>query len=263
MPAVVEENAKTLGQYWALIESFSPDITNLWFRGIGTSAYELVPSLYRHKKVKDGSKNPAQLENEIVERFKERAIPFLEKDIAEPWGRLFFMQHYGMPTRLLDWSENPLVALYFALVDAKKDDDGNIVSSPVVWILDPISWNKSSIESYANCNQILTVTDPIMTNYALSPAGEILQNYPVAIYGAHNSKRIVAQRGVFVIFGKLNESMEQISLNFHNQPLLKVNIDKGDVPTLFTQLQKNGVTDSVIFPDLTGLSLEIKRYFNF
>ncbi len=197
-------------------QSFSPDITNLWFRGIGTSAYELVPSLYRHKKSKRSNrKKPAQLENEICERFKERAIPFMEKDITEPWERLFFMQHYGIPTRLLDWSENPLVALYFALADAKKDDAGNIVSSPTVWILDPVSWNKSSIETYVNCNRILTVTDPIMTNYALSPAGEILQNNPVAIYGAHNSKRIVAQRGVFVIFGKLNESMEQISLNFH------------------------------------------------
>lgn len=50
---------------------------------------------------------------------------------------LTLMQHYGLPTRLLDWSESPLVALYFAL---SSDEDAK--ADAAVWVLNPMKLNK-------------------------------------------------------------------------------------------------------------------------
>ncbi|MCB5383968.1 FRG domain-containing protein [Blautia glucerasea] len=63
----------------------------------------------------------------------------LNSEAPQPYDRaswLTMMQHYGLPTRLLDWSESPLVALYFALSEKKDDIDA------AVWIMNPMKLNK-------------------------------------------------------------------------------------------------------------------------
>ena len=94
-----------------------------------------------------------ELETQIMDRFNQRSVPFLSKplDKKNDWEVLFFMQHYGIPTRLLDWSENPFVALYFALTSASY----KIVSKKreyeedaCIWVLDPIVWNQESLNNH-------------------------------------------------------------------------------------------------------------------
>ena len=90
----------------------------LWYRGCGKVSHELKPSLYRHK----GSKTIEDfmaLEKRLLSRFRERSIPFHAVLMTDPWEWLFLMQHYGVPTRLLDWSESPLMALFFAVTSAR------------------------------------------------------------------------------------------------------------------------------------------------
>ncbi len=59
------------------------------------------------------------------------------------WEWYFLMQHYGAPTRLLDWTGNPLVALYFAIVDQEVHGKNR---DAAVWVFDPWEWNKLNCE---------------------------------------------------------------------------------------------------------------------
>src|SRR2546427_12382459 len=84
-----------------------------WFRGLEDAAYELLPGAYRYK-IAD--------EDELRAEFKRRAWPMLtEARPSNDWEWYFLMQHYGMPTRLLDWTDGALLALYFAVRSSKRD----------------------------------------------------------------------------------------------------------------------------------------------
>ncbi|MBB1651683.1 hypothetical protein A9976_19815 [Delftia sp. UME58] len=74
-----------------------------------------------------------------------------------------------------------------------------------------------------------------------------------------------AQRGVFTIFGQRVESMEQqfVAGNFLKDSLTKIIIPAGKIAEMLAMLLKLGYTDSVTYPDLSGLAMEIKRYHGF
>src|SRR5205807_197229 len=80
----------------------------LWYRGCGRVSHQLKPSLYRHKG-SNTIEDLMKLEKLLLARFQQRSIPFLSRSISDTWEWLFLMQHYGVPTRLLDWSESPLM----------------------------------------------------------------------------------------------------------------------------------------------------------
>ena len=85
----------------------------LWHRGCADfDHHHLTPGLYRHP-TKTNIKALLALEKDILKYFELRSIPFVERILEDSWKRLFFMQHHAIPTRLLDWTENPFVALYF------------------------------------------------------------------------------------------------------------------------------------------------------
>jgi hypothetical protein len=92
-----------------------------------------------------------------------------------------------------------------------------------------------------------------------------MNNHPVALFGSHNSPRIVAQQGVFTIFGQNQTPMEQVygSEGFPANCLIKVTIKTSVIKSIRTSLLNHGVTESVVFPDLEGLAREIKRTFGF
>ena len=209
------------------------------------------------------------LEKRLVARFQQRSIPFHTRHIANNWEWVFLMQHYGVPTRLLDWSESPLMALFFAVTCARHElgSRGSPVfkSDAAIWLLDPAQWNKKSVDLKSFSGEVLTTDDPNANAYA--PIGDVktMKPFPIAVYGAHNSQRIVAQRGVFVCFGKDTRPMEKIYVDddFPDDCLLKLIVKKGQLPAVHSALQRHGLTDSVVFPDLDGLAREIKREHGF
>jgi hypothetical protein len=179
------------------------------------------------------------------------------------------MQHFGIPTRLLDWTENPYIGLYFALCGKPDRYVGGtpvFSSDAAVWILDPIAWNKKALDDITWTEGILTPPDDKpLSGYEPFQSPTMIKNYPVAIYGTHNSYRIVAQRGVFMIFGKSLLPMEETyqNLAFPEDTLVKVIIQHDKIGPLMRSLSDIGITDSVVFPDLDGLAKETRRSFGF
>src|SRR5436305_10934410 len=78
----------------------------LWFRGVKSEKFNLIPGAYFLKNVDELT---------LALYFKDVTPPLLTHQPLDEWEWYYAMQHYGLPTRLLDWSESPLSALYFAL----------------------------------------------------------------------------------------------------------------------------------------------------
>ena len=92
-----------------------------------------------------------------------------------------------------------------------------------------------------------------------------MPNGPLALYGAHNSQRIVAQRGVFIVFGKSPTPMEKVSVaeKYPKASLSKINLKAVKIQRIRDELLGYGVTESVVRPDLDGLAMEIRRQFGY
>src|SRR6266852_8142974 len=99
----------------------------IWFRGQARKDWKLVPSLAR-KTIH------LQAESALIKRFMQNATPHITTSLRDEWEWIFLMQHYRASTRLLDWSESPLAALYFAV--SEKEHMGAAGS---VWCLDPVA----------------------------------------------------------------------------------------------------------------------------
>ena len=163
------------------------------------------------------------------------------------------MQHYGVPTRLLDWSENLFIALHFALRNAQDQSD-----PPIVWCLDPIAWNRATpvLSEYGPQIHVLTTTDEESEPYR--PETNRKRNKsPVAIFGTHNSSRIVAQRGTFMVWGEDSKNLE----DFAGDSTAKLTCYelKGEIKSLQNDLNALGFGETMIFPDLGSLATELSR----
>lgn len=108
----------------------------VWFRGQAKACYDLTPTLFRSKqpdRIHGGCEKPYQTpviydESSMVYNFM-LTKPEFRKDYQELFEWLCLMQHYDAPSRVMDWTENILMALYFAVQDRSVDCDG------VVWAL--------------------------------------------------------------------------------------------------------------------------------
>lgn len=173
------------------------------------------------------------------------------------WEHLFAMQHYGMPTRLLDWTENLFVAAHFALEEvAAHGHEG--VCTPVVWCVDPVKWNRAvpSLAEFGDSIQVLTTADGDLEAYR-PEASKRRSKWPVAMYGAHNSGRIVAQRGTFMVWGNDPQPLESLAAAAGGD-LWRLEL-RGDREQLAQHLRHLGFSETMVFPELPALSAELSR----
>lgn len=244
----------------------------LWYRGIGDANYSLTPSLFRHKAAKTQS-DFKKLEIDLNETFEMRSLPYAEsRDWAkDEWERLFYMQHYRVPTRLLDWSGSPLVSVHFAVTSVGLDKSGNVQTDAAVWVLDPARWNDAAYADTGFSGGVLSAKDSWLKRYSPS---EVYTSSgplpPVAMRGVHNSARIVAQQGFFTVFGPQAEPMEKTfglvkdeKHVFPHDCLIKIVIPKAYVLKVREEIFSLGISESTIYPDLEGLASELKRTFGF
>lgn len=264
LPRIAEHKPATFAALLSRIETFQNGRANSWYRGTGNIAHGLVPTIGRKEPVPSAEELNG-LEKGIANSFAQRSPPFLDRELGGEWKNLFFMQHYGIPTRLLDWSESPFVALYFALSSVRRGDDMKPLSDVALWMCDPDEWNRTALSHISYPGGILDEACEEIKSYSPNMDLEQRATTPVMIYGTHNSPRIVAQRGVFALFGKALKSMQDVyrETAFKAGTLEVIVIQKDHIDTIFSSLYRKGFSESTIYPDLSGLALEIRRKFGY
>lgn len=255
---------------------YSNGYTGNWYRGVGRAkSHTLTPSLYRHPIIKD-VEELLVLERRMLEDFDRQnvlhAAPRSSQVEASDLHTLFYMQHYGVPTRLLDWTSNPFIALYFALSSTNPNPATGVYDEDAaVWVLDPVAWNETALKHQSYGMEGPLISNSVETkNY--TPAKIVrgvlektalgaLNERPATILGVANNPRIFAQKGVFTIFGKDMAPMEEQfeSAKFSTDVLRKLVVPSAKIDGLLRVLLLIGYTDSVSYPDLQGLVMEIKR----
>jgi hypothetical protein len=235
--------------------SSCPDI---WYRGVKDARFDLLPGAYFREDCDELS---------LVLHFRSRSPALLSREPLDDWEWYYLMQHYGIPTRLLDWTESPLAALYFALEqDSPK-------SAPCVWVLDPYSLNRLSGEEYILFPYPDTELKYWLPDYCGSrasvhtfPEGARFKDNtkPLAIYPKRYNPRIVAQRGVFTVHGMEQTPINKLPLMDGSQSetrIAKIVFKASARGKLWDELWALGFSKAVIYPEPQSLADDLKRAY--
>ncbi len=217
----------------------------VWYRGQSSNDWKLTPYYLRLAN--------AQSESTLLKRFKQSAAMLIDTSPNESFDWLFLMQHYGVPTRLLDWSESPLVALYFAVENIESTEDG------ALWLLYPTELNKNArINNKDEDDYIPSFEDEELESYSVESlkANPRIQLLPVATIATRNNTRIQAQLGVFTIHHLENIPIEEIGDSTH---AVKLTIPAGSKEVIRNQLTLLGYSKFQLFPELSSIGDIIKE----
>jgi hypothetical protein len=275
--------AKSLSSYLAAVSAIRkrwkvPRRDELWFRAEDEHhrRTKLQPGLYRPR---DSGKRKSvtrllELESDLYDEFRRCATQLSDtrSEVGEgDWESYFLMQHHGVPTRLLDWSDGALVALHFAV----RDKSIPARSASIVYVLDPYwllddldddpdrkdteqRWKKFAKDkpnvSPEDWERLYLPKDPDESRDRLlaTPAIPMLWDSP------HVTRRVAAQRSRFMIFGT-NPTWLADWAQKNSARLISIRIPAGSIRRITEELRDAGITESVIYPDLDGLGRELKQ----
>jgi hypothetical protein len=234
-----EQEIKSLAEYIDLVKNQEHQHVSQWlFRGHGNDSYTLTPSLFRIDR-KESWANWDRIEDYIMNQFRTESTPFLKSEPKDEIEWLTMAQHYGLPTRLLDWSTNPLVSLYFALENYKSDKDSS------VWMYGLSSTNNCWGESTWIAKKI-------------NLSGNICENI---IFPKHIDSRITNQSGCFTIHEIPERDKEFVPINENPRifdRFFKVIIKAENKLDILNELYYLGIHKGFIYPGLEGLTSKIK-----
>jgi FRG domain len=215
------------------------------FRGVTDREYKLIPSIARGWESDPKLEMLKTTEKFILDQFKSRAIGQLTYKPLDDWEWLMLGQHHGLKTRLLDWTHNPLIALYFALGNnaSEQEVDGAVYLFQGLNIVDR------------------ALADPfsISTDYYINPP--------------HISPRIAAQASHFTISNNPKIPLEEkydpditsdntsanIVASNKNIKVQKIIVKSESKPTILFNLKRFGVGPATLFPGLDGLCEDISE----
>lgn len=193
------------------------------FRGQSDASWKLIPKIARDPYVKFFDDKRKEID--WLESWKRYSVQYIDKKPEDDWDWLTLAQHYGMATRLLDWSKNPLVALFFAVYQ-----------------------NGGTDAAFYALNQPKNEE-----KYGISPfdVNTLLRYYPKGI-----SARVINQRGIFTISPDPKISIDDL---VDPKELYKVIIPQKIIGDVLNNLDFWGVNELSIYPDLSGLSNHLNR----
>jgi hypothetical protein len=211
------------------------------FRGHGDIDWPLIPSIGRMYDKLDGYDNWNVFENDILERFQKYSAPFLNRTPTNRFEWMVIAQHHGLPTRLLDWTSNPLKALFFAVENPAHACSGG------VWMFEPDGW-------WNDLSQI---------NDNLDVLGILAAYFP-----DHINERVISQESCFTFFPfpAENQPIPQMGTpqvyDKHVRTLVRFKVPKSRKKAIRLELRKLGISHLSLFPGLDGLATRIRRDFN-
>jgi len=241
----------------------------LWFRGepYRTSPTRLRPKLYRSKFPR---KYLRYEEQELRAEFRRHAASLMQG--VQPngplahWEWYFLMQHHGVPTRLLDWTDGSLVGLYFAISSRHANDSGG---DAAVYVLDPYWLNKLAFQDLriAKPNRPAGVvfpdwsdTWPELSEYLPKDPfdrARLRPEMPLAITPSHLSARFAAQKSQFTIYGR-DRGARLLKLAVERDSRIRViPVAQKSIMKMRTELANCGISESTVYPDLDGLGREL------
>jgi hypothetical protein len=157
------------------------------------------------------------------------------------------MQHYGVPTRLLDWSESPLIAAFFAAGPGASDD-----SPGIVWSLDPFRMNGLM----HGATSLFSTVSPQVSAFINPPFSDkdAERDGAAAFFPHHVDLRLLVQLACFTIHGSSTPLDQHAEAGvFLRRFIIPVDAKRH----IFNQLFRVGVRRSTLFPDLGGLAAEV------
>lgn len=283
---------KSLENFFNLLPSlYEKSNKNLYYRGQNNSSFKLSPSLFR----KSGWENNEH--DAYMEIMTECSQEFIECKFHNEI--LSKMQHYGLPTRLLDVTTNALVALYFACEGDENNDGAVFVIEPQDYLIK--NYESDTVSILASIPRLSHKDQNALRKEALShtkfkkcdtddikkfnkkdvvkrllheikkekPAFEnlidpsnLLNNY--LLIPRKSNPRIIRQSGAFIIFGlNYKEINEQFEGNEKKINLNKIIICKSEKRNILEQLKACGITTASLNPELYKVTEFVKeRYKN-
>ncbi len=206
------------------------------FRG-QARAWPLLPSIGRLTAEVQDYANWNIFQLDLLERFVKLASPMLLHQLKNSVEWLVHAQHHGVPTRLLDWSTNPLKALFWAVERGPNDHhDG------VVWGFDPRHWRED----------------------VLKPT-ELADDKLTAFFPMHINQRVVAQEACFVSFPLALDTRPMRPMDASGAyegsvgDLEQLVIPAKSKADIRLELQGIGISYRFLFPDLEGVARQINE----
>lgn len=252
----------------------------LWYRGQIDASYSLCPNIYRNAKEIStpygNDINPKSVSwdrrgqqvifpniKRMLEDLKERLKEKVKFEINNDFEWMFLGQHYGMLTPLLDWSEDPLVGLFFAMDGLSESNSydidqelneferyGRISNAAAVYTLNPGELNKYSNFYHVDENENKKFLDyPVKINDSNMDVfrgyidGE--QFFPLCIKAPKREYRICRQSGNFVCLGRNIQPID--SYNICRDLLYKIYIPYGSISTIKRELEILNITPEAIY----------------
>ncbi len=242
-----------------------------WFRGHSKCFGNLHPWIFRETEQFKGSLSSGGNANHefcYIEEYQRKVLMFADnipEKLSIEW--LFMMQHYGMPTRLLDWTENILVAAYFAVCENTKENGE-------IWVIFPQRLNKhyngevfwlwdSPPISYLSKETLHNNPSKLSSELGLKKVPET----PLAFYPPLNNHRMIAQSSVFTIHPKPNENksntITSLLKNNHNSfEIVRYIIPSSYKKEIYCNLNKLGINRTRLFPEQESVAVDILKHWN-
>jgi hypothetical protein len=253
----VSELSRSVSRLRPLVES-EDEGTQIWYRGDSDAQYPLLPTIARPYEF-NGRRRwfDEKAERNLLHRFRRRAYPHVGR-IMNEWEALLLARHHGLPVRVLDWSANPLIALYFACSNKNTLDVPAWVSaiarvSSEDYDLDLLKLAGSSSTEPGPLEYFGKSTEPLQRAHDTEDAIKILHTF-------HNSPRLISQSGVFTFHSNPWRPIEfYIGSLFRPSRLdiaclIKWLVDPGSKKDIVQELEDVGINRRTVFPDLDGLA---------